>query len=175
MVNSAFGKDLRYEDIYQHVTCPEKVVLVRQEGKILAMGSYNKQVLSGIPGLIVEGVTVNPEVQGKDIFRYMTDTVMNGEAIVCLRTQSPRMYRALEKYCSNVYPGFSDVPEAIVSVRKSLASHLGCEIDHKGIVKGFYGGLFYGKEPKHEKISGLFDYFGVNINDGDALLVVGVK
>ncbi len=165
-----------YRDIYLHVTSPETVYLAEEENEVLAMASYNSVVLSGIPSLIVEGIAVAPEVQGKGLFAKMTDKVSDGEYAVCLRTQNPRMYRALEKYCSFAYPNENETPSAIIEMRKALAEHMKCKIDERGIVRGFYGGLLYGEEPLHPVATALFkERLGLKIERGDALLCVGLR
>lgn len=174
VVRRAFGRNLEYDDIYQHITSPENVYLLKN-GEINAMASYNRRVLSGIPALVAEGIAVAPEIQGKGLFRMITDVARERESVICLRTQSPRMYRALEKYCSAIYPGPNSMPRAIGEIRGDLAEHLGCAIDEKGVVKGYYGGLFYAQEPAHKSVSPFFKEVGVDVNKGDALLVVGVR
>jgi hypothetical protein len=167
-----------YEDIFRHVTEPERVFLFEQKNngslEVLAMGSYNRALLSGIPCLIVEGIAIDPLMQGRGIFKEITEMAINQEAVICLRTQNPRMYRALEKYCSYIYPNEREMPLAITAVREELAKYLRCKTDEKGIVKKYYGGLFYGEEPKHEKAGELFNSLGIKLHNGDALLVVGV-
>lgn len=175
LVRAAFGRNLEYKDIYNHLTCPEKVYLLRNE-KIISMASYNQRVLSGIPCLIVEGIAVKPEFQGMGVFKELTNRATNGEAIICLRTQNPRMYRALEKYCSYIYPKKEEIPEAIKAIIKDFAHYLGCEATEKGIVKEYYGGLFYGEEPYHENLSNFFKKdLEMKLEKGDALLAIGVK
>lgn len=174
-VRRAFDKDICSDDIYEHAISPEFVYLLEsRDSDILAFAGYNQLNLSGIPCLVAEGIAVHPSFQGRDLFRKLTDCAANGESVICLRTQNPRMYRALEKYCSVVYSG-EHIPEAICAIRKDLASHLGCTLDEKGVVKGYYGGLFYGKEPVHKRVSPFFEELGVDVNNGDALLAVGVR
>ena len=174
-VRRAFGRELEFKDIYAHITLPKEVYLLRHKERIVGVASYNKVNLSGLPSLIVEGIAIAPEMQGKGVFREMTRLASDGEAVICLRTQNPRMYRALEKYCSFIYPGKIQMPEAIEAIRKSLAIHLKCKADERGIIQRYYGGLFYGEEPRHEQASRFFKEIGIDINIGDALLVVGVK
>ncbi len=180
-VRSAFGRmDMDYNDIYLHVTKPEKVLLLerkRFEGpEVEAMAAYTSLELSGIPSLIVEGIAVAPEMQGKGVFKEMTEFASNKEPVICLRTQNPRMYRALEKYCSVVYPGDRKAPGAIKEIRQELAKHLGCQITEEGIVRGYFGGLFYGEEPTHITKSSFFkEQLGMDLDKGDALLVIGIK
>ena len=164
-----------YQDIYLHVTSPETVFLAEENNKVLAMAGYNSTVLSGIPSLIVEGIAIEPATQGKGIFAKMTDVARDGEYAVCLRTQNPRMYRALQKYCSSIYPNKSEVPSAIAEIRTALAKGMNCEINERGIVGGYYGGLFYGEEPTHPKVTSFFkEELGLKLERGDALLCIGL-
>ncbi len=164
-----------YQDIYSHATMPETVFLAEKENRVLAMASYNSIVLSGIPSLIVEGIAIVPEAQGKGIFAKMTDEARNREYAVCLRTQNPRMYRALQKYCSRIYPNESRIPSAIVEIRSALAGYMKCQINRIGVLKGYYGGLFYGEEPKHPDVTSFFKKeLGLKLEKGDALLCIGL-
>jgi len=138
------------------------------------MASFNSRKLSGIPCLIPEGVVIVPEMQGKGIFKRFVDFVINGQALICLRTQNPRMYRALQKYCCSIYPGEEETPEAISAIIKDFAKFSNCEIDSNSVVKGYYGGLFYGETPHHQKIDPLFKKLGVDLDKGDGLLIAGV-
>lgn len=164
-----------YDDIYNHVTQPEEVYLLHKDDQLVAMGSYSRARFSGYPSLVVEGIAVSPEMQGRGVFREITANVENREEVICLRTQNPRMYRALEKYCKDVYPGQFKIPSKVREIREEFADSLNCEIDENGVVKGYYGGLFYGKIPYHEKVNLLFEELGVNLDKGDALLLVGIK
>lgn len=166
---------MNYEDIYLHVTSPEKLILAEERNRVLAMASYNSIILSGISSLIVEGIAIEPEAQGKNMFSQMTDAARNMEYAVCLRTQNPRMYRALQKYCSQIYPDGRKVPSAIIKLRKALAKYMNCEINEKGVVREYYGSLFYGQEPVHSKITYFFkEELGLNVENGDALLCIGL-
>ena len=164
-----------YQDIYLHVTFPETVFLAEEQNRVLAMASYNSVILSGIPSLIVEGIAIEPETQGKGIFSKMTDTVRNGEYAICLRTQNPRMYRALQKYCALIYPDKKETPSAILEMRIALAECMDCKTNERGIVKGHYGCLFYGEEPTHPKVTSFFrEELGLKLELGDALLCIGL-
>jgi len=145
--------------------------LLKDNDRVLGMASYNRERLEGIDSLIVEGIAMLPEIQGYGLFARMTDAVKENEDLVCLRTQNPRMYRALEKYCHTVCPGGTNGLKAPLD---SLAKYFGNDIDSNGVVKGYYGGLFYGDEPHHEKIDFLFEDLGVDLNNGDAVLAVGL-
>jgi len=140
------------------------------------MAAYNACSLAGISSLIVEGIAMDPSIQARGIFRKVTDLVSSEKEIVCLRTQNPNMYRALQNYCSQIYPGANGMPLIVKSVRNDLAARLGCSIDDKGIARGYYGGLFYGEKPYHPEASPFFENtLGMDLEKGDALLVVGLK
>ncbi len=178
VVRNAFDRpNMDYGDIYNHLISPEMLFLLEDnKEKILGMAAYNKVLLSGIPSLIVEGIAIDPMIQRKGMFREVTNLVSVNSAVVCLRTQNPHMYRALQNYCSQVYPGETDPPLAIRAIRDNLAGRLKCEVDENGVIRGYYGSLFYGKKPHHAEISPLFEKrFGMNIENGDAILVVGVR
>lgn len=176
VVQDAFGRELDFDDIYEHVTSPESLYLIEEGNRIVGMASYNTIELSGFPSLIVEGVAFSSKFQRKGLFKQVTSHALNGESIICLRTQNPRMYRALEKICQNVFPrGVEVVPNAIDEIRNDLANYFGSECNKQGVQKGYYGGLFYGIKPEHNVVSGLFDKLGVQLNEGDALLCVGIR
>jgi hypothetical protein len=92
VVRDAFVSPMEYDDVYQHLTLPEKVYLLFNEDRVIGMGSYSQKVFSGIPVLTTDGVAIKEEFQGKGFFSKLTDLVLNGEKIVCLRTQNPHMY-----------------------------------------------------------------------------------
>ncbi|MBU2615723.1 MAG: hypothetical protein KKC19_01325 [Nanoarchaeota archaeon] len=175
VVRCAFGRNLDQEDIYEHVTSPEFIYLLRNRTEVLAMASYNKTSFSGFPSLVVEGIAIKPSIQGQGVFREITDLVLD-EPIICLRTQSPRMYRALEKYCRDVFPKDEKTPKAIEEILRELALYLDCKVEADFIIPCYYGGLFYGEEPTHKNLSNFFKHkLKMNLDQGDALLVAGVK
>ena len=178
VVRNAFGRpDMDYEDIYAHLTSPEMLFLLEDAEKVLGMAAYNTALLSGIPSLIVEGIAINPSIQAKGIFREVTDLASKNKCIVCLRTQNPHMYRALQKYCSYLYPGEKKgLPLAINAIREDLADRLKCKINGEGVIRGYYGRLFYGEKPHHPEISQLLEErLEMSLENGDALLVIGVR
>ena len=151
-------------------------MLKNEIGSIVAMSSNNRKNLSGMPSLIIEGVAIDPLLHGKGAYGKILSEMYNGEATICFRTQNPRLYAAHEMYCHKVYPGVEEMPGAIKEIQKALASELKCAIDKNGVVKGYYGSLFYGKEPFHERISPFFkEILEMDLYKGDAVLVVGVK
>ncbi len=138
------------------------------------MASYNKRSFSGYPCLIVEGVCLDPSIQGRGVFKEITNQAISDEKRICLRTQNPRMFRALKKYCPKTYPSDEESPVDIKAATMDFAKYLGCNIDGNGVVKRYYGGLFYGQEPHHPQIDPLFKRLGVDLCKGDGLLVIGV-
>jgi hypothetical protein len=179
-VRSAFGRpDMSYEDIYNHLVTPEYLYALSSgslsDDSVFGMASYNKTVLSGLPALVVEGIAIDPAMQKRGIFKEVTDLVVDTESLICLRTQNPNMYKALQNYCSSIYPSLLDLPDAIRVLINELARYMKCEIDKNGVTKNYYGGLFYGEKPFNHSVTGLFNQLGVNIEEGDGLLVLGVR
>lgn len=173
VVRDGFGRSLGFQDIYQHVTNPESVYLLRN-GEIKAMASYNSREFCGFKSLVVEGIAISPEVQGKGIFSLMTKNAMKSNLFVYLRTQNPRMYRALERCCGNLYPNPENHSGNLNHFLREFADYLGCTMDEKGVVRGCYGGLLYGGEPTHPTISRFFkEDLQMDLSKGDAVLVMG--
>jgi hypothetical protein len=156
---------------------PERLLLLQSDSKILAMASYNTGIFGGTDSLIVEGISMAPEIQGTGVFARMTKEVLkDSERYVCLRTQNPCMYQALvDMLGMNVHPCGVELPESFRQAREDFARHLGCKADKNGVVKGHYGGLFYGEEPRHAKVDPLFREIGMDLHNGDALLVIGTR
>ena len=154
---------------------PEKVFLLRN-GEIKAMASYNRRSFAGHSSLIVEGICLDPFIQGKGIFKEITDQAIGDEETICLRTQNPRMYRALANYCSITFPGLKSMPKEFRKIQERFAAYLRSDIDDKGVVKAYYGGLFYDKEPEHCSISRFFKQdLEMDLNKGDAVLAIGLN
>ena len=176
VVRSAFGRNLEDDDIYTHVTAPDEVYILNTDESISAMASYNRQIFSGIPCLVVEGIAIAPEFQNKGLFKEITDIVIKDELMICLRTQNPFMYKALQNYCAEIYPKDLHTPAAIIEVRKDFEKHLECKCDKSGILRGYYGGLFYETEPVHKEISPFFRKdLGINLDKGDGILAIGLR
>ncbi|GEM_PF-1443656 len=176
LVRRAFGRELEFDDIYRHVTLPEEVCLLRNEdGSLIAMRSHNRKTFSGIPSLFLEGAVVDPVFHGKGIYGKILSEVHTREAVICLKTQNPRVYAALEGYCSAVYPGMQETPRAIQEIQRAVAADLKCDANKEGVISGYYGRLLYGKEPTHKRSAFFKDKLNMNLARGDALIVVGVK
>jgi hypothetical protein len=140
------------------------------------MASYNSKIFCGFPSLIVEGIALAPEVQGKGIFRILTEQAAGSNKLVFLRTQNPRMYRALEKFCDVIYPNTQAFSGNKNPFLQEFAEYINSKLDNLGVVRGYYGGLFYGKEPTHCKISRFFkENLKMDLSKGDAVLVMGIK
>lgn len=154
---------------------PKRVFLLRN-GEIKAMASYNKRSFAGFPSLIIEGICLDSSIQGRGIFREITNQVIDGESAICLRTQNPRMYKALANYCSITFPGLKNMPEDLKKIQRSFAKYLKCDIDNKGVIRGYYGELFYGTEPEHCSISRFFKQdLEMALDKGDAVLAIGLN
>lgn len=139
------------------------------------MASYNTQNFNGFNSLIVEGIALSPEVQGKGIFKLLTSQAIDSQKAICLRTQNPRMYRALEKFCKETYPGKKETPKKIKSALEEFARYANSKLNNLGVVKRYYGSLFYGKEPTHCEISKFFkENLKMNLLEGDAVLAMGI-
>ena len=185
-MRNGFGRNLDFQDIYNHVTSPDEVYLLRN-GDIKAMASYNRRVFADTPSLVVEGIAMDSSVQGKGVFGEITQNVVNSESVICLRTQNPRMYRALQKFRDKIHPRQRRTSEnpfylafdfADNTFCKELigefANYLNCKIDDKGVIRGYYRGLFYGEEPTHCEVSKFFkDDLKMDLSKGDAVLAMG--
>lgn len=174
VVRAGFGKQLDANDIYEHLTEPSKLLLLQDDERILAMASYNTKYFMGIQSLIVEGVAMLPEVQGMGIFSDMTEYAMaTAYRYVCLRTQNPRMFKALDNLCKRTYPCKKNLLGNLGVVKGGFIRHLGCDVTENGVVKGYHEGLLYGDVPHHKDVDPLFKELGVDINNGDVLLAIG--
>jgi hypothetical protein len=164
-----------YDDIHSHLISSEILFLLEDNNRnVVGMAAYTPCDLAGIKSLIVDGIAIDPSFQAKGVFAELTDLVSEDTEAVCLRTQNPHMYRALERYCSSVHPGESS-SDKLRTIHGNLVEKLECKVDENGIVKGYFGGLFYGKKPHHPKISNYFDKLGMNLDEGDALIAAGLK
>ena len=142
----------------------------------MAMRSQNRKILAGVPSLILEGAAIDPSLHGNGAYGKILSEIHNGETAICLRTQNPRLYAGLEKYCTTIYPGKDKMPNDVRRIQEALALDLGSKIDENGVIRGHYGGLFYGEEPYHERVSPIFkEKLGMDLHKGDAVLVVGIK
>lgn len=173
MVHVAFGKQFDADDIYEHLTEPDKLLLLQYQGRILAMASYNTKFFKGRQSLIVEEIAMLPEVQGKGVFSDMTDLAMaTAYRYICLKTQNPRMLKAVDNFCEHTYPCDNLLGDMGV-IKHEYVKYLGCDVNENGVIKGYYDGSLYGEAPHHKDIDPLFRERGVDLNNGDALLVVG--
>lgn len=177
VVRDAFGTPMTEEDIYQHLTMPGKVYLLRDSAGILGMCSYTPKKIAGRDLLFVDGIAIDPKRQAQGIFGEVTQIASEQEEFLALKTQNPRMYRALEKFCGVTYPNESLVfPEDILPLMKNLAQDLKLNVDKSMVARGFYGTSLYPKMPVHRSGSRLFDnILQVNYSRGDSVLCLGVK
>jgi hypothetical protein len=177
VVRNAFGKDLDMEDIYQHLTKPDEVFLLRNfQDKVIAMRSHSRVSLSGVPSVVLDGAAIGPDYHGRGIYGLLLSEIEGSERVMCLRTQNPRIYASLNSYCRKVFPNYRETPKDIRNLLNSFANYLNCEVDSNFVIRGYYGGLFYGEEPTHEKFSLLFkEKLKMDLSKGDAVLLAGVR
>ncbi len=177
VVRDAFGTPMTEEDIYQHLTMPSKVYLLKDSGKVFGMCSYSPKILNGTRVLFVDGIAINPNAQGRGVFGEVTLIAKEDEKFVALKTQNPRMYRALEKFSHKIFPNDSLIfPERISTVMKDLADNLHLKVDSLMVARGFYGTSLYPLALNHQTASRLFDdILKVDYKNGDSVLCLGTK
>ncbi len=177
MVRKSFGSEMEVEDIYNHVTFPERIYLLEFDEEILAMASYSSRNFSGHSVLIGEGAAIIPEVQANGVFRKITNHNFINEKFIVGKTQNPHIYRAFQKFCREVYPNSFPMPNLIKKISYEYAEYLGYKLDDLGIIRGCYGKCLYGnKMPMHKNITKFFEEdLKMNFEAGDALLLIGVR
>ena len=176
IVRDAFGTEMGEQDVYEHLTEPDKVFLLEGGSECVGMYSFNSINLGEHSMLFVEGMAVHPSFQGKEIFSSITSKIWKGEKFIGLKTQSPRMYRALEKFCQgDLCPAqeLACVPQ-LFHVKEMLSESLGIEIDSFGVARNLYGKSLYASEQTHPITSNLFnDHLKINYDAGDSVICVG--
>lgn len=177
VVRAAFGTEMTEEDIYEHLTMPKKVYLLRNQGKIFAMGAFTPKDIENEKVLYVDGIAIHPQLQGKQVFEQIASKALDAERFLSLRTQSPRMYAAFSRLCNFVYPNESmSCPENLFLLFKGTGENLGMKLDEKGVARGLYGKSLYPKEQTHHTASRLFnDILKVNYGAGDSVLCIGTR
>ncbi len=175
-VRSAFGTTMTEQDIYDHVTQPKKVFLLRNTGGIFGMCSYTPKMIGGESILYIDGIAIDPRMQGQGIFRNATLSALEDEKFLGLKTQNPRMYRALQKFCDRIYPNESlCIPEDINKRMEELAKTLAVKTDEKKVIRGIYGRSLYPQAPVHHLASNFFDnILNVDYRAGDSVLCLGM-
>ncbi len=139
------------------------------------MASYNTRDFCGISSLIVEGIALSPNVQGKGVFGLLTNCAIDQQKRICLRTQNPRMYKALKNFCRDIYPTSRKTPKKIRHALEEFAEYTNSKLDDFGVVRRYYGNLFYGEEPTHCEISKFFkEHLKMDLFAGDAVLAMGI-
>lgn len=177
VVRRAFGREMDFEDVYNHVTHPQEVFLLRDNlGKLIAMRSHNRVIFSGLPSLVLEGAAIDPEYHGRGVYQILLSEIDKRGRIMFLRTQNPRVYAAFSRFCDTVYPNERETPEAIAALLKAFSEYLRCKTDENFVVKGQYGHMLYGNEPSHKDLSDFFNKkLGMDLSNGDAVLLAGIK
>ena len=174
VVREAFGSLMTEEDIYNHLTEPKKVYILKDNEEVFGMYSMTPKDIAGNKIFYVDGIAINPKKQGKGIFKNVTHKVREDENFVALRTQNPCMHRALEKLCGNIYPNIEgNMPEEIESLMKSLSNNLMMPVDNQMVARKFYGKSLYSSITKNKRSSYLFDkILGIDYNAGDSVLCI---
>jgi len=183
VVRQAFGSPMTDEDIYNHLVHPEIVYILRQQKKLIAMGSFTPMSVLDQSILYIEGVAIHPLVQAGELFQEFTSLALDGQKLVALRTQNPRMYRAFQKICTHVCPSpeckklcllENSQQAGLLHVKRGLAGKLGMEIDDRGVARRFYPMPLYTSEPYHPLISPFFkEQLELDYLNGDSVLCVG--
>jgi len=175
-VRDAFASPMDSQDVYNHLIHSQEVYLVFENDSLIGMGGYSQRTFSGIPVLTIDGIAIRESFQGKGVFGRLTDRVLEKERLLCLRTQNPYMYRALQNKCRAIFPSREvETPPVIRLVRNEYADSLNCVPDKNGVVKGCYGKSLYGKIKSHPDVSPFFQELNLDVSSGDGLLVVGVR
>lgn len=172
-VRNGFGTPMTKEDVFNHLVEPDDLYLIREMEDILGMTSYS--TIGDGKVLFVEGVSIDPICQGKGIFGKVTKQAQNGHKYCALTTQSPRMYRALDKITDEISPNLSQLnTKRLMDIVKSISKEKGFNINENNIIKGRYGNSLYCEEQNHPLITPLFNE-GLNIDYsvGDSVLCVG--
>lgn len=177
VVRKAFGTPMTEQDIFDHLTQPKKVYTLRENDKLIGMFSYTPKSLEGINLLFIDGIAIDPDCQGRGIFQEVTKVAYEGEKILGLKTQNPRMYRALEKFCDVTYPNASlDFPGDIETLMNGLARELGIIVDEKKVARGAYGRSLYPKQSFNGRCGNFFaNVLNVEYSRGDSVLCLGRK
>jgi hypothetical protein len=176
VVRGAFGSEMTEEDIFDHLKKP-KTYVIRDATGLFGMCAYTPMTVLGEKVLFVDGIAIDPTKQGRGIFKEVTDNIREHEEFIALKTQNPRMYRALEKFCDMTYPNNALVfPDKINSLMETLAKNLDLNIDEKKVARGAYGRSLYGYETAHSIVDSLFnDKLRMNKSAGDSVLCLGIK
>ena len=129
-------------------------------------------------------------MQGHDVFRNLTNQVKRGEEkFLGLKTQNPRMHRALEKICSTICPSLDceiicsskngedcKISNKLYNIRNNFAKEINANIDELGVVRGAYGKSLYANNiPFHSKSSKLFNkILKLDYLAGDSIVCIGM-
>jgi hypothetical protein len=175
VVRAAFGTEMSEKDIYNHLVIPEQVYLMIDDEGIFGMCSYSTKNIDNYQILFVEGIAIDPKKQGCGLFEKATNIAITNEEYIGLKTQSPRMYRALEKFCDEIYPNkkmdFSQEADYLIS---KLSENMNLDVDEKKVARGIYGAALYTQPQLHKEASELFDgILKVDYNKGDSVLCLG--
>ena|SRR3989338_3519117 len=184
-VRQAFGSEMTREDIIAHLKNPQKRYLATDDsGRIAAMAGYSQHLILGSHLLFVDGVAIHPDFQGAGLFRELTNMALENEEFIGLRTQNPRMYRAIEKIsqggicpsasCQHLREGTEKELKRLCAIKNALCAKVGFSVDFQGVIRGCYGRSLYGEVPQHNRTTPLFqEVLKVNYERGDSVVCVG--
>jgi len=170
-IRDGFGSEMTKEDCYNHLISPDKLFLVEENNEIKGMASYSN-INIGENILFAEGAAFKKEVQGKGLFKQITKLILNDERFIGLKTQNPRMYKALESMCSNISPRFGK--DSLYYKKMRFGRSLNILTDEYGVSRGFYGTSLYSEIPQADKITmNLFEMLNIDYKKGDSLICLG--
>jgi hypothetical protein len=184
LARAGFGPGVTEEDVKNHVLMtPTIVYLIEEEGKSIGFSSYREFEFGSENILYLDGIVVQPSQQGKGLFKKINDIQLGQEdyTLLATRTQSPVIYRALQKLdrMGKMYPNpETETPERIRNVLKYVGEEkLGMENIslENSVDRGTYGeGGMYAERPVHPTITPFFnEQLEIDYLAGDSVLIVG--
>ncbi len=175
----AFGKHISYEAIAERTYDMDYIFILR-DGHEKAVGYASNEILN-LDGREVNyfaSAMVRKEYQGKGIYSHLkrirVDAVHTD--VIMTRTQNPKVYRSFSNICNDfgylLYPNGSGQSEEAISIAKSYCP----ETDGSLIVRNaYYGESLMKKTPEPEGMHEQKVFSGIDIEAGDALMLVGLK
>ncbi len=110
LAEEAFGAFMEKEDVKNHVTDIDLLVICSDNNEFVSFGSFHIFDIDGYIVMHLYGICVNPTFQGSGLFGVIWEyakKIINPD-IISSRTQSPRLYKAFMKGVGSnpVYPGW---------------------------------------------------------------------
>jgi len=178
IARDAFGPQMKFEDVREHVTGNSIETLLINES---AFSSYRKYNLKESTVLHNVGAAVMRSEQGKGIYRMLNETAIESElnknckTFLTGRTQNPSVYASIRKIKSvkSVYPSKEKPPDYILDVKEEISKLFGKRVDDNFKIDGVYGKCLYNYKPKcRDEIVNKMFYDLLNHEKGDALLII---